>query len=111
NRLLFAVERRDRHYRSEDFLLQDAALAREAGDDGWLDEIAGAIDAAAAGDDRPALGPSQIDIAQHLLQMRLADQRADVGALLQGIADAQAFRGFHKPLDELLVDRSLHEDA
>ena len=67
NRFVFAIERCDGDDGAEDLLLQDAALARQAGDDGRLDEVAGTVDATSAGDDGSTFFCREIDVAHHLL--------------------------------------------
>src|SRR5258708_23333679 len=111
DRLLLGVERRDGDDWAKDLLLKDAAVAPQAGDDRRLDEEARAPDAPAAGDDRAALVLRQLDIACDLLEMRGADQCADVSRLVERITDAELSCRGREALYERVVDRPLDEDA
>src|SRR3954447_25727185 len=87
DRVRFGVERRDRDDGAEDLFLQDAAVASQSGDDGRLDEVAGTFETTSAGDDRAAFLFGQVDVTHHLLQVRITDQRADIGRRIERIAD------------------------
>ncbi len=100
----------DAQHRPGDLLAHDAHRPVGAGDDDRVDERAGPLAAgAAAADDRAVgrrLGQQQVDA----LQPVVGDERADVGAVVVRVADAQAARGGHHALDERLGDRA-HDDG
>src|SRR5581483_4476147 len=111
DRLFLAVERSHRHDRPEDLFLQHAAIHAEPGDDRRLDEVAAAVDAIPAADDRPAFPFRELDVAGDFPQMIGADQRADIACLVERIADLQLLRGSDEALEELVVSGALDEDA
>ncbi len=66
---------------------------------------------AAAGDDRRAFVGRLLVVAQHLLAVLLADQRAEVGRRVLRTAELQAFRARLQARDERVEDRPLDIDA
>ncbi len=74
-------------------------------------EFARHVRNAAAGDDRRAFFGRLPVVAQHLLAMLLADQRAEVGRGILRTAELQGFRAGLQTLDERVEDRTLNVDA
>src|SRR5437868_4494717 len=101
---LFTIERSDRHDRTENLFLQNAAIAIEARDDCRLDEESFAINPPPARGNRAALFLREVDVAHHFFEMCGADQRTDV------LTDAEIFREPHEALDKFVVRRSFNEN-
>src|SRR6185369_17496602 len=76
-----------------------------------LDEVAATVNTLTTGDDRAAFLLRQVDVAGDLLQVIGADQRADVGRLVERIADLQLPRRRDEALEERVVCAALDEDA
>ena len=111
-RLVVGVERRDRDDRAEDLLLEDPGVRRHVGEHGGRDVVAGreAVRAPAAGDE-PTLGLADLDVRHDLVVVLGVHERADLGRRIVRVADDDARRLRGVPLDELVVDLALHEDA
>ncbi len=110
DRLRFIIERRDRHDRSENLLLQNATIAIESGDDCRLDEVAFAFDASAAGRDRAAFFFREVDVAYDFVEMCGADQRTDLRLIVERIADRQRSGPLDEVIHEVIVDLAFNED-
>ena len=113
----FVVERRDGDDRAEDFFAIGAAGDRQSGDDGWRKEItvaAAIVDRfrrLAAKRDLAAFFLREIDIELHLVELRLAHDRALLGFVVERIANFQLRRFVDEAVDEIVVGRALDENA
>ena len=61
--------------------------------------------------DLPAFFLRKIDVKLHLIELRLAYDRALIGFLIERIAHFQLRRFLDEALDEIFVDRTLDEHA
>src|SRR5215831_20832208 len=114
--LLLGVEGDERRDRAEDLLLVGAALRAEALDQGRLDEPPSLAAAAqpglpAAGEEPPALLAGQREVAEHLVQMRAADQRSLLGLGQQRVPELERARPLHQGILHPGVRAPFHEDA
>ena len=110
DRLLGRAEREHREHRPEDLLLRDPVALRDVRED------ASARTSSPSPGSRHArlvdlgalLLPARDELAD-LLELRLRVDRADVGVLVERVADAQRREAPLELLDQRLVDRLLHE--
>ncbi|KAJ6443171.1 WD40 repeat-like domain-containingprotein [Purpureocillium lavendulum] len=112
--LCFVAEPADDDNGAEDFLLEDAHLVLDLGEDGRLDEEALGVDVErlATGNNLGALGLADLDVVQHPLVLSLGYLRALVRLGVPLVADtADRLGGLRKLLDELVVDAVLDQDA
>ena len=111
DRLLGRAERQHREHRAEDLLLRDAIALRDVREDGRREPVALLRQAARRLVDLGALLLAGLDELPDLLELHLRVDRADVGVLVERIADAQRLEAALQLLDERLVDRLLREEA
>ena len=52
---------------------------------------------------------SALDAGQHLVELRLRDQRSELGRGLQRISDAQCLHAFDEGVAEFIVDAAFDE--
>jgi len=92
--LVFIVENKDAHHGTEDFFAHDAHVVVAPGEDSGFDVLASremaVSEALAARDQTRAVLQTAFYIAEHLLQLRGADQWAEVGVSVSGRACADA---------------------
>src|ERR1043166_9683373 len=82
----------DGRHRPEDFLLRDAHVCRGVGEDGRLDEVAAGVlallqPASAAGEAGAVFTLTDPDLAENLCDGGGVDDRADIGLLVEAVAD------------------------
>ena len=114
DRLLLGIERDDRHDRPEDLLAGDPHVVVDAvehrrhqvgtGREGCV------IRGLAADDEGRALAEADLDVVPNAVTLLEADERADLGRLVLGIADLHVPGCGGEQLHDLLVDRPLDED-
>ena len=113
--LFLRLEAGDDDERPKDLLPIDFHIILDVREDGRRDEEALAIDVLvrlSARRQRRALGLPRLDIAEHLLVLRLRDLRALEGLVLEWITDfADGLDLLLERLTELVVDGLLHQDA
>ena len=106
------VLERDRgDHRSEDFLLRDAHLVADIGEDGRRHEVALAEialgEALAADHSRRAFLLTDVEIASDTAELLLRHQRPDLDVRVDAIADFQALAEFGDLADEFVIDALL----
>ncbi len=114
DRLLFRIEGNDRKHRSEHFLARDPHGIVDIGEDRRPDEISGLEAfrlAGAAGQERRALGNARFDQRLHPLELNMADERADMGAILRRIADPRLHADAPGDFHDLVIGAALDEHA
>ena len=105
------AEGQDRQHRSEDLVPRDAVTGLHVREDGRREPEP------LVGDDavrRPAVGALLVaDPAElaHAVELLERVDRADVGVLVERVAEPQGREPRLEPLDDLVVDRLLHEQA
>ena len=108
-------DRNDRRDRSEDLFRRDAHLHVGVGEDGRLVEPPAAQLAGRellpARHQSGALGLPDLDVLRHRLALLLGDARPHVDVGIEAVADAERFHAPRELVDELLVDRLVHEQA
>ena len=65
----------------------------------------------AAGDEPRAVVSAEAAIGQHAIALPRRDHRPELGRGIEGIADPDALRLPFQFLDELVIDRGLHQMA
>src|SRR6056297_1407413 len=109
--VFLVLERQDRQDRPEDLLAVDRHLGRHVGEDRGPD-VETAIELAgppgAAGDKPRALVDAGLNQRLDLVELRLADRRADMAAFLVGGAHRHAFGRRDRLFDGLIVARAFH---
>ncbi len=111
DRIGLVVERNHAGHRAEDLFLRDAHLVRDVGENRGRDEVAALADTHAAGHRRRAFLLADLDIVEHRLQLRAGHQRTHRRIGQGRVADADRAGPFGEPLDHLVVDGALREDA
>ena len=109
--LVVVVEGHRHDHRAEDLLLHDLHVAAAAGDQRRLDvpallQVRGPT---AAGDDLAALLAARRDVALDPRPVRLGDDRADHRVLLERVADLEHRGHLGQALDDVVVDRAVHD--
>lgn len=97
--------------RAEDFFLGDFHRVVRAGEEGWAHEAAFRPDAAAASGYRCAVLAGGFEVAGHLVEMGLVDQRTDFGLWVEGMTDLDVVHPIDEPCLEFLGNRVLHQKA
>src|SRR6185437_972799 len=105
------AERQHTEDRAENLLLGDAVALRDVREDGRREPVALLREAARRLVDVGALLAAARDELLDLLQLHARVDRADVGVLVERIADAQRRQPLLQLLDERLVDGLLDEQA
>ena len=101
-----SVERGDR---AEDLLAGEEGVVGDALEERRLEQVGlVVVGAPAAGEHRSALRLSALDPGEHLLELLLVDDRADLGRRVVRIADDTALHPGQQPAAEVVVDRLLH---
>src|SRR3569623_1863523 len=103
-RILVVLELDDAHHRPEDFLLRDAHLVLDIREHRGLDVEAARADPLAAGRERRALLPADVDIAEDAVHLLLGDHRAKHRGAIRRIADLHGPRAGRETLDHFIVD-------
>src|SRR3954447_4987473 len=65
--------------------------------------------ASASADNARTFAASGVHVADHLVEVPRVDQRSDLGLRIERISHAQAPRPLGNLVDELIVNRGLHE--
>src|SRR5690606_38777037 len=111
--LVVAVERQDHQDRAEDLRLHDLAVLGCVGDESG--PIVRALLQFAQGrlatGHHARVGARPVDESGHPLALGVRDQRAEVGAGGEGIAEPYRLHQRGRPFDELLVEGALHVGA
>src|SRR3984957_1837165 len=115
DRLLLFVESDYRENGAEHFLLRDAHIGLDPGEDGRLDEPAvsafGAGRFGAAEHARGAFVFGDFDVVEHLLELRSGRYRPDLSRVEQRVAHARSLSERDELVDELVVERTMDERA
>src|ERR1700733_8288356 len=115
DRLFLVVESDYPEDRAEDFLLRDAHLGLDPGEDGRLDEPSfsafGTRGLPAAEHTRGALVFGDFDVVEHLLKLRPGRYRPDLSRVEQWVAHARGLAERDEFVDELIVDRTVDQRA
>src|SRR5580693_9780040 len=115
DRLFLVVERDHREDRAEDFLLRNAHLGLDLGEDGRLDEPSfsafGTRGLTAAEHARGALAFGDFDVVEHLLELWPGRYRPDLSRVEQRVAHARGLAERNEFVDELVVDRTMDQCA
>src|SRR5712692_5289718 len=113
--LLEAVSREHRNNRAENFFLSDAHPGTAIPKHGRLEKPAArasaGVQAMSAGQQLGALLLADLDVAHHLLELRLVDRRPHFRGGVQPIADLQLLGARHEAVEELAVDFIVYGDA
>ncbi len=109
DRLVRRAERQHREHRPEDLLLRDPVALRDVREDGRHEPVALLRQAARRLVDLGALLLPALDELLDLLELLPRVDRADVGVLVERVADAQGRQPPLQLLDHVLVDRLLDE--
>ena len=80
------------------------------GDDGGLEELAAQVMRLAAGEQHRAVIERVLEVIAHLVDGRSLDQRPEIGAVRETVADTQLFDRDLQALGELVIDALLHID-
>src|ERR1700722_4071480 len=105
DRLFLVVESDHREDRAEDFLLRDAHLGLNLGEDGRLDEPS----FSASGHAGVALVFGDFDVVEHLLKLRPGRYRPDLSRVEQWVAHARGLAERDELVDELVVERTMNQ--
>src|SRR3954454_18589134 len=111
DRLVRRAEGEDAQHRAEDLLLRDAVALRDVREHGRHEPVALLGQAARRLVDLRAFFGAGRDELLNLLQLLLGVDRADIGVLVERVADAQRRQAALQLLDDRLVDGFLHEQA
>src|ERR1700727_1603874 len=115
DRLFLVVESDHREDRAEDFLLRDAHLGLDLGEDGRRDEPSfpafGTRRLTAAEHAGGALVFGDFDVVEHLLKLRPGRYRPDLSRVEQWVAHARGLAERDEFVDELIVDRTVDQRA
>ena len=104
DRSVVRIERQRRHDGSEDLLLNDGEFGLDVNEDGRLDEVALIAPAVAARQCTCAVGDSLTQVAGHLVELLLRDQRSELGGGIEAGPDLDLARCVRDGLGELLED-------
>src|SRR5262249_36518840 len=117
NRFLGRVEGRDGDDGPEDLLLHDARLAVDPRDHRRLEEVA-VPDALreiprtlSAGEDGASLLFRERNVTFDFAKVSVGNERAHFGRSVLGVSDLQLLSARQKAVEELVVDRLLHEQT
>ena len=111
DRLVLGVERDRRQDRPEDLLAGDRHVVADVVEDRRRHEVAAGLleRPAAAGHDARAVRPPGLDVAEHLVEMRPLDHRAELRRRIERVADRPAVELRDEPLDQRVVDRPMDD--
>src|SRR5207302_7118801 len=109
HRLLRRAEREDREHGPEDLLLRDPVALGDVREDGRREPVALLREPARRLVDLRALLLPGGDELGDPVELLLRVDRADVGVLVERVADAECLEAALQLLDDGLVDRLLHE--
>src|ERR687888_467268 len=109
DRFLRCAEGEDREDGAEDLFLRDPVALRDVREDGGREPVAALGEAARRLVDLRALLLAGRDQLRDLVELLLRVDRADVGVLVERVADAEGRESPLQLLDDRLVDRLLHE--
>src|SRR6185436_4581717 len=110
DRFLGRAEREHREDGAEDLFLGDAVGLRDAGEEGRREPEAARGQLARGLHHLRAFLDAALDELADLLELRARVDRADVGVLVERIADAQRLDALAQLADHRLDDRFLHEE-
>ena len=111
DRFLRRAEREHAQHRPEDLLLRDAVALRDVREDGGREPVPLLGQGARRLIDLGALGLAGLDELLDAVELHLRVDRADVGVLVERVADAQRCHALLQLVDHRLVDRLLDEQA
>src|SRR6185312_17429661 len=111
DRLVGRAEREHAEHRAEDLLLRDAVALRDVREDGRREPVALLRQAARRLVDVGSLRLARFDEVDDLVELHLRVDRADVGVLVERVADAERLEAALELLDQRLEDRLLREEA
>src|SRR5262249_36446172 len=95
----------------EHLLAREVCVVAYALEDGRRNHEAVLVSAAAAGDHRAALRAAALDRGEDVAELRLVDDRPDLGLGIRRIADLAAGDAVEEPAAEVVVDRVLDVDS
>src|SRR5438874_2283364 len=111
DRFIRRAERQDREHRPEDLLLRDPVALRDVREDRRHEPVALLGQTTRRLVDLRTLVLAHSDELLDLVELLLRVDRADVGVLVERIADSQRREPALQLLDDGLVDRLLHEET
>src|SRR6266508_2766895 len=111
DRLVRRAERQHAQHRTEDLLLRDPVALRDVREDGRREPVALLRQAARRLVDLRSFVASRLHELFDLVELHARVDRADVGVLVERVADAQRLQPPLELLDQRLVDRLLHEQS
>src|SRR5579871_1962546 len=108
---VFALEGLDRGHRPEDLLVEHLRAIRHVGEHGRRIEEAGPVRHLAPGEDLGAFRHRVIDQLDDLVAAFLVDQRPDIDAVVEAVADLQRRHLGRELLGEFIVHLFVHVEA
>jgi len=94
-------------------ILREPGAGVDVGEDGRADEQPVAElrtgRGCAASDQPGAFGPTNLDVAAHLVELRLVDDRAGLGRLVVGHSGAHLLDGVGEQVQEVTVDAAVDQ--